>query len=358
MRHWDWYLGLLLVISISVTTGCGGGSTANPKAKSGETTAKDKEEVSDLSGEVTIDGSSTVQPLSTAAAEGFLKIHPQVKVPVATSGTGGGFKKFVKGELDISNASRPITTEEVAQCKTHGVEFVEVPVAYDGLTIVVNPANDWCNELTVDQIKKIYLETGAAKTWKEVNPEWPDEPLKIFSPGTDSGTFDYFREVIGGKKVNIRPDLQTSEDDNVLVQGVEGEKGAIGYFGAAYYAGAGGKLKAVKIINPKTNKAVEATEANVISGDYYPYSRPLFIYVNLKSIDRPEVRMYVEHYLENAPAYAKKVGYFPLPEAVYTLVKTHVDESQPGTCFVTADGKAREGSFLDVFKTENLTSTK
>lgn len=348
--NWTW----ILLLAISAVWGCGGGEPAG----SGTTSTEGGEEVSNLEGEIVIDGSSTVQPLTTTAAESFIKIHEKVRIPVSTSGTGGGFKKFVKGETDISNASRPITAEEFAQCKQNGVEFIEIPIAYDGLTIVVNPANDWCNELTVEQIGKIYLDNNPAMTWQDVDPAWPAEPLKIYSPGTDSGTFDYFREVLGGKSVAIRDDMQTSEDDNVIVKGVESDKGAIGYFGAAYYQEEGGKLKAVKIINPKTGEPVAASLETVVSGDYSPYSRPLFVYVNLASIERPEVQLFVEHYVENAGKFAGEVGYFPLPDSIYSLVGEHLTGLKAGTCFVDAEGKTREGPFLELFNSANLVSTK
>jgi len=354
MQMSKWMLGasLLLALTAWATNGC---SSSNRDATS--STAEDDEE-SNLQGEVGIDGSSTVQPLSTAAVEGFLAIHPHVNMPVGTSGTGGGFKKFVKGELDISNASRPISAEEFAQCKANGVEFLELPVAYDGLTIVVNPKNDFVNELTVEQIGQIYLEDKAVKSWKDLNPAWPDEAIKPFSPGTDSGTFDYFREVLGGKKVSIRSDMQTNEDDNVLVQGVESDKGAVAYFGAAYAFGAGDRLKIVPIVNPQTNTAVKPSEQTVVSGEYAPYSRPLFIYVNLKSFARPEVKLFVEHYLEHASDYARRVGYFPLPDSVLKTAQTHIQQGKPGTSFITADGKMREGAFIDLFQSDNLVTTK
>jgi phosphate transport system substrate-binding protein len=345
MRFWNQAPGWLVLAALAAAVGCGGAANYD-----------DDDDVSNLVGAILVDGSSTVQPLTTAAAEEFIKIHPQVNIPVATSGTGGGFKKFVKGETDISDASRPISAEEFAQCQQNGIEFLEIPVAYDGLTIVVNPQNDFVDALTVEQIGAIYLAEKAAKTWAEVNPEWPAEPLKPYSPGTDSGTFDYFRDVLGGKSASIRSDMQTNEDDNVLVQGVQSDKGAVAYFGAAYATG--DKMKIVPIINPKTNQPVVATEQTVMSGEYFPYSRPMFIYVNAKSLERPEVRLFVEDYLEHAAAHARKVGYFPLPESVLAEAKARVASGAAGTCFITADGKQREGAFIDLYKSDNLVSIK
>ena len=224
----------------------------------------------DLEGTINIDGSSTVAPITIEADAGFRKIAPKVKVPVGISGTGGGFKRFTKGETDISDASRPIKYKEFEGCKANGVSFIEIPVAYDGLTIAVGKSNDFVDQLTVDQLKKIFLADSKdksftnAKTWKDLNDAWPATDIKIFSPGTDSGTFDYFKEVVVGKSdASMRDDMSVSEDDNVLVQGIAKTKGAIGFFGASYYFANQDKLKGVKIVNPESGKAIEVSAKTV-----------------------------------------------------------------------------------------------
>ena len=248
-----------------------------------------------LEGTVEIDGSSTVAPISIKAADMFGDVSPKVKVPVGVSGTGGGFKRFTIGETDISDASRPIKAKEFKKCVENGIEFVELPVAYDGLTIVVSKENTWVDQLTVDQLKMIFRDDIKARNWSDVKAGWPSEEIKIFSPGTDSGTFDYFKEVMVGKeKASIRDDMSVSEDDNILVNGVANTKTAIGFFGAAYYFENADKLKAVKIVN-KAGKAVGPSPEAIESGSYNPFSRPLFIYVNAKSVKRPEVRAFVQY---------------------------------------------------------------
>ncbi len=309
---------------------------------------------SELSGQIKIDGSSTVYPISEAAANEFRKQFPDVSTTVGTSGTGGGFKVFTKGETDISDASRPIKKAEFAQCNEHGVEFIEVPVAYDGLTIVVNPDNDWVTQLSVDQLKKIYGEKGAAKTWSDVNPDWPSEAIKIYAPGTDSGTFDYFKEVVADDDSSLRSDMSVSEDDNVLVTGVKGEKNAIGFFGAAYYFENAESLKAVPIVNPKTSEAVLPSPNTIESGVYAPFSRPLFIYVNVASLKRPEMKAFTQFYLEHAAEFAVQVGYVGLPGSVYELAATHVKDRLTGTHFIDATGEKRSGALPDLYTVDGL----
>ena len=245
------------------------------------------QDLSKLEGTVEIDGSSTVAPITVEAADAFGETCPNVKIPVGVSGTGGGFKRFTKGGTDISDASRPIKFSEFEKCRENGVSFIELPVAYDGLTIVVNKENNWVDQLTVDQLKKIFRDDMKVQKWSDVQAGWPNTEIKIFAPGTDSGTFDYFKEVVVGKdKASIRDDMSVSEDDNNLVLGVANTKEAIGFFGAAYYFENTDKLKAVKIVNPK-GKAVLPSADTIESGEYAPFSRPLFIYVNSKSARRP-----------------------------------------------------------------------
>lgn len=312
---------------------------------------------SGLSGKIDIDGSSTVYPISEAIAADFKEVQPGVNVTVGVSGTGGGFKRFVKGETDISDASRPIKPEELAAAKENKVEFIELPVAYDGLTIAVHKDNKFIDQLTVDDLKKIFLESSAPKTWKEVNQNWPATEIKIFAPGTDSGTFDYFKEVVAGKEGAIRSDISPSEDDNVLVTGVAGDENAIGFFGASYYFENKDKLKAVPIVNPD-GKAVSPTAETIESGEYAPFSRPLFIYVNVEAVKRPEVKKFVEYYLEKAPEAAVKVKYVALPKEIYERGQKHYDDRLTGTHYLDAEGNKRKGALTEVYKQENLPASK
>ena len=236
---------------------------------------------------IKIDGSSTVYPITEAVAEEFQKAKKgEVKVTVGISGTGGGFKKFCRGETDISDASRPILKKEIDVCKEQGIEYIELPVAYDGLAVVVNPRNTWVKSLTVVDLKKMWepAAQGTVTKWNQVRPEWPDAKLNLFGPGADSGTFDYFTEAVVGKSKSSRGDFTASEDDNVLVQGIAGDKNALGYFGLAYYEENKGKLKVVPIVNPATSKEVTPSLQTVKDGTYSPLSRPLFIYINKKSV--------------------------------------------------------------------------
>jgi phosphate transport system substrate-binding protein len=318
-----------------------------------------------LRGNVVIDGSSTVYPVTEAAAAAFRKEYPNVNVTVAVSGTGGGFKRFSIGETDVSGASRPIKGKEYKQCKENGVRFIELPVALDGLSVVLNPNNDWVESLTVEQLKAIYLEDGTARKWSDLDPSWPDQTIKVYSPGTDSGTFDYFKEVVAGKTGSFRPDMSVSEDDNVLVTGVYGDKFAIGYFGASYYFENKDKLRAAAIVNPKTGKAVMPTAENVLSGAYAPLSRPLFIYVNVDSMRRPAMRKFVEFYLDNAGTFAKKVQYVPTSDKISSIAKGFLKKRKAGTVFVTAvqhEGgwtyAKREESLDEAYQEANLLDSK
>lgn len=301
-----------------------------------------------LGGSISIDGSSTVYPITEAVAEEFQKDHKDVRVTVGVSGTGGGFKRFAAGETDISNASRPIKKAEMEAAQSAGVEFIELPVAYDGLTVVVNPSNTFVDKLTVDQIKSIFLADKAAKTWKDVNPSWPAEPIKIFSPGTDSGTFDYFKEVVAGKEGSIRSDMSVSEDDNVLVTGVAGDKHAIGFFGYAYFEENKDKLRAIPIVN-KDGQTVEPTPETIETGTYNPFSRPLFVYVNKKSAGRPEVKEFVEFYLDEAADLSAEVGYVALPKDVYKTAEANFRSGATGTQFIDESGNDKHGALVEVY---------
>ncbi len=306
----------------------------------------------ELSGTIQIDGSSTVAPISTEAADTFNSQYENVKIPVGVSGTGGGFKRFTKGDTDISNASRPMTALEWTACRKFNVEFIEIPIAYDGLTIAVHRGNDWIDQLTIEQLARIFRADSAAKTWNQLNPKWPETEIRIFSPGTDSGTFDYFREIVVGADGSIRSDMSVSEDDNNLVQGIANTESAIGFCGAAYYFENTDKLKAVPIVNPSGRPVAPAFES-IGDGSYAPFSRPLFIYVNAKSSRRPEIKLFVNHYLENAAEIAESVGYVGLPEAIYELASANFRQRLVGTHFLTPDGKQRHGSLTENFLESN-----
>jgi phosphate transport system substrate-binding protein len=287
-------------------------------------------------GLVKIDGSSTVYPITEAVAEEIQKATKgSIKVTVGISGTGGGFKKFCRNETDISDASRPILKKEMDACKEAGIQYIELPVAYDALTVVVNPQNDWLTSITVDELKSMWAPEaqGVVMKWNQVNPAWPNASLKLFGPGADSGTFDYFTEAVVGKSKSSRGDFTASEDDNVLVQGVARDKNALGYFGYAYYAENSKKLKAVPIVEKAGKPAVAPSFDSVKNGTYQPLSRPIFIYVNAKSMERPEVREFVEFYLKNAPRLVKEVKYVPLPDTAYKLAMENFKKKKIGTGF-------------------------
>jgi phosphate transport system substrate-binding protein len=284
---------------------------------------------------IQIDGSSTVFPITEAVAEEFQKARKgKVKVTVGIAGTGGGFKKFCRAETDVSNASRPILKSEIEDCKKSGVQFIELPVAFDALTVIVNPKNDWVKSLTIADLKKMWEPSAQGKitTWNQIRPEWPNNPLKLFGPGADSGTFDYFTEAIVGKAKSSRGDFTASEDDNVLVQGVANDRNALGYFGFAYYIENQKKLKAVPIVGAKG--AVGPSPKTVEDGTYQPLSRPIFIYISKKSLDsKPEVKEFVDFYLKNAPQLVKQVKYIALPQSAYTVGAEHVKKGKIGTVF-------------------------
>ena len=287
---------------------------------------------------VQADGSSTVFPVTEAMAEEFQKANPGIKVTVGLSGTGGGFKKFCRGETDISNASRPITAAEQKICKEAGVEYIELPVALDALTVIVHPSNDWASEMTVAELKTIWQPEAQGKitNWKQVRSSFPDKPLVLYGAGVDSGTYDYFTAAIVGKEHSSRGDFTASEDDNVLVQGVAGDPNALGFFGLAYFEENADKLKAVKIKLNDTAPAVEPSVENARTGKYQPLSRPIFIYVSKKAAEaKPEVAKFVEFYQDpkHAVELVKEVGYVPLPEAALKAFQERFAKREIGTGF-------------------------
>ncbi|MBZ5749752.1 PstS family phosphate ABC transporter substrate-binding protein [Metabacillus rhizolycopersici] len=314
-------MSIMLSALVAFAAACGNAeddTTTDTGTENTETTEEAGEEATaELEGEVGIDGSSTVFPIGEAVSEEFNAEHPNVQAPVGMSGTGGGFEKFLAGETDISQASRPIKDEEKATAEENGIELTEFKVAFDGLSVVVNKENDFVDQLSVDQLKQLWIEDGKAKKWSDINPEWPAEEVVFFSPGADSGTYDYFDEIILDEEPIVKT-ATLSEDDNVLVQGVTSSKNAIGYFGYAYYLENKDNLKIVPIVN-EAGEAVAPTNETVESGDYNPLSRPLYIYANNASLkDKEQVYEYVKFYLENAGTFAEEVGYVSLPEADYT----------------------------------------
>jgi phosphate transport system substrate-binding protein len=283
---------------------------------------------------VKMDGSSTVFPIAEAVAEEFQRAGHRVRVTVGLSGTGGGFKKLCRGEIDVANASRPILAEEMEKCRAAGISFLELPVAFDAITVVVNPQNDWVSSLTIDDLKKMWEPAAQGKvlTWNQVRPEWPEARLMLFGPGADSGTFDYFTEAVAHRAKASRGDYTASEDDNVLVQGVENNKNALGYFGFAYYSAHKDKMRAVPIVSP-TGDAVAPTVETVVDGTYQPLSRPLFIYVSSRSLERPEVQTFVEYYLREGSQYVNEVGFIALPEHATQAALAHYRNRRFGTVF-------------------------
>jgi len=284
-------------------------------------------------GRISIDGSSSVYPITEAVAEEFRNVHNDIRVTVGVSGTGGGFKKFSRGETDISNASRPIKESEIEACHKNGINFIEIPVAYDGLAVVVSPANDFVDYLTVEELKKMWEPAAQVKvlSWKQVRSTFPDVPIRLYGAGTSSGTYDYFTEAIVGKAKSSRGDYTASEDDNVLVQGVSSDKGALGFFGLAYFEENKNKLKLVGIDAGKG--IIYPNDSTVRTGVYAPLSRPEFIYVNAKSAKSSVVREFIRFYMEQAPKLVKEVGYVPLPNEVYQLSYNRFLNNRLGSMF-------------------------
>ena len=296
---------------------------------------------------VVIDGSSTVFPITEAVAEEFRSVRRDVSVTVGVSGTGGGFKKFVAGEVDIVDASRPIKPSEIAKALENNISFIEIPVAYDALSVVVNKDNTWVKNLSIGELKKIWEPEaqGRVKMWSDVRAGFPDTPISLFGPGTDSGTFDYFTEVINGKEDASRGDYTSSEDDNVIVTGVAGDKGGLGYFGLAFYEANNARLRVVSIDDgdpSNGNGPQEPTTENVESGAYAPLSRPLFIYVKSESLKRPEVAEFVSFYLDNVRELSAEVGYVPLSPTISALVQQRLQRKTVGSLFTNKVAKEKQ----------------
>ncbi len=288
--------------------------------------------------QIAVDGSSTVYPISEAVAEEYRTVEPKVRVTVGISGTGGGFKKFCAGETDVSDASRPIKPTEVEACRKAGIEYVELPVAYDGIAVVVNPKNDWADCMTVAELKKLWAPEAqdTVTRWSQIRAGWPDKEIHLVGAGVDSGTYDYFTEAIVGKEHSSRGDFQSSEDDNVLVQGIHSDPLALGFFGYAYYAENRARLKLVAVDDGKDDNGrdcIAPSPDTVADGTYPPLSRPIFIYVRTAAAARPEVDPFVRFYLDQAPALVKEVGYIPLPAEAYALAKERYRKRITGSMF-------------------------
>ena len=318
IRQWTYVKGIIVAASALCTSfflfGCAGGEGNRPPT-------------------VRVDGSSTVFPITEAVAEEFQKLNPNIRVTVGISGTGGGFKKFSVGETDLNDASRPIKVQEISMASENGIEFVELPVAFDGISVLVNPGNEFVDSLTVDELRKIWQPGSTVKKWSDIRAGWADRALNLYGPGTDSGTFDYFTEAINGKSQACRADFTASEDDNVLVQGIAGDPNALGFFGFAYYGENRSRLKAVPIDAGKG--PVAPSEQAINDGSYEPLSRPIFVYVSRRASERPEVAAFVRFYLENAPQLVTEVGYVPLPDRVYRLALERFEKRATGSLFAS-----------------------
>lgn len=330
------------------------GDSATDASPAGTTVSS---EGSALSGNVKADGSSTVFPISEAIAEEFQKANPNVQVTVGTSGTGGGFEKFCNGETDISNASRPIKAKEAEACRAKGIEFIELPVAFDALSVVVNPQNDWAECLTVEELKTMWEPAAQGKitNWNQVRPDFPNAPLTLYGPGTDSGTFDYFTDAIVGEEGASRGDFTASEDDNVLVQGVSGDRNALGYFGYAYYEENRDRLKLVAIDDGDDSNGqgcIAPSEATVLDNTYQPLARPLFVYVSKQAAERPEVKSFVEFYANKANKdLIAETGYVPMSDDIYDKVLARFQAGKTGSVF--EGGSAVGVSLKDILERES-----
>lgn len=307
MKKWQYVMMTSMATSALLLGACG----ADQQANSNTSTEASSEAAEQVEGKISGDGSSTVSPIMEGIVEEYAGVQPNVQVSVGVSGTGGGFEKFMNGETAFSNASRPVKEEEAAKLKEKGIDYTEFEIAYDGISIVVNKENDWLTDVTTKELEQIWVDNGTKKKWSDINKDWPDEEIKFYSPGTDSGTYDYFvNDVLEEQQLDKSATL--SEDDNVLVTGVESDKNAIGYFGFAYYEANKDKLKVVKI------NGVAPTHDTIQDGTYTPLSRPLFVYANNESLKEPAMYDFMKYTLENAGDMAESVGYVKSPDDVYS----------------------------------------
>jgi phosphate transport system substrate-binding protein len=323
----------MVVLSLGATlTACRGGTSTEGTATSARL--------------IEVDGSSTVFPITEAVAEEFRKANRGIDVTVGTSGTGGGFQKFCRDEIDISDASRPIKATEAEVCAKANVQFIELPIAYDGLAVVVNPRNTWAASMTVAELKRLWEPAAQGKVvrWNQIRENWPDREIHLFGAGVDSGTFDYFTEAIVGKEAQSRGDYTSSEDDNVIVQGVAGDELALGYFGYAYFEENKDKLKLVAVDDgeDKNGKGpIAPSPETVKNGTYRPLSRPVFIYPKLTALDRPEVKSFVDFYLSKGASLIREVGYIPLTDHEYELVRSRLASRKTGSMFRGTDSQSQ-----------------
>jgi phosphate transport system substrate-binding protein len=318
-------IGLLLVLSL-VLAACGGGAGGSQGSGGGDAGGGD----GNVSGEIAVEGSSTVLPITQAAAEAFSQENPDVRISVGGAGTGDGFAAFCAGETQISDASRPIDPkEEIPACEENGIKYIEIPVAYDGISVVVNPQNDFATDITSEELKTLWepAAEGRITKWSQVHPEWPDQEITLYGPGTESGTFDYFTDEVVGEEGASRSDYQASEDDNVLVQGVSGDPNALGYFGFSYYETNQDSLKALAV------DGVEPNTESIRTGEY-PLSRPLFIYVSTQALEENKaVKPFVNFYLDNLKAFVEQARYVTLPESLAQEARTHWEDRTTGTVY-------------------------
>ncbi len=306
---------------------------------------------------IRIDGSSSLFPLTEAVAEEFRDVYPEIKITVGVSGTGGGFKKFGRNEIDIANASRPLTTDEIELCKKNNVEFIEIPVTNDGLVIAVNTSNNFIDFLTVTELKKIWEPSaqGKIKYWNQIRSNWPHIPIQLFGPGTSSGSFDFFTRTIIGMKKASRGDFTASEDDNILVQGVSGARGGLGYFGLSYYLENRDKLKAIPIDDENDLNGIGAfypTEEVIKNGNYQPLSRTGFLYINAKAAKKEIIKIFVDYYLISATKLTREVGGIPLQKETYVEAMKRFDFGITGSMFIEGESLDAE-TILRKLKSEN-----
>jgi phosphate transport system substrate-binding protein len=328
-----------LLVVLVATAACGGASSSSPGGSATPAAA-----------DIKVDGSSTVFVVSEAVAEEFQKAQRGARVTVGQSGTGGGFQKFCRGETDVSDASRPIQAAEIAACKTAGVNFFEIPIAYDGIAIVVNPKATWISDITVEELKKLWAPDAQGKImrWNQVRASWPDREIHLYGAGVDSGTYDYFTEATVGKARASRGDFTSSEDDNVLVQGVSGDELALGFIPFAYYDENKQRLKLVPVDNGKPDDGagpIAPSLDSIRTGTYQPLARPLFIYASEKALARTEVQQFIDFYIANVGKLAEEVGYVQLGDEAYRLVAARFKERRPGTLF--GEGGAQVGMTIE-----------
>ena len=316
-------LTLLAVAAAAIAVvGCGPSSTT-----SGSSTGSGTSNASNLSGSLNIDGSTTVYPVAQILADDFGLANSGVKIAVGKAGTGSGFEKFVRGEIDICNASRPIKDEEIEKLKAANIEFIEIPIAYDGVSLIVNPSNDWAVDITADELTKAWAPGSTVKTWKDINPAWPADAITFVGPSDNHGTYEYFTEAITKKKNEIRDDYQPNQEYTSVITAVAGDKNAFGYTGYSYLAENSGKVKSVKV------GGIEPTAETIEDGSYAPLSRPIFMYVSKKALERPEVKAFVEYALGDGQGAVEEAKYIKLPAEAYDKIKSNVATGKAGSLF-------------------------